>query len=119
MPPELVETVRQTMKTLERRNIYRNLFLTDDGRLVITTETSRLAGALLDRKTGCWALLKENPWTSFIEYVGMFGDSVVTAEMSREPMTRTVNGRRVRAYSSDNTHIFVRPVRTVAGEPCS
>ena len=119
MPPELVETVRQTMETLERRNIYSNLFLAADGRLVVTTRNTRVAGALLDRATGCWTLLKENPLTSFVRYVGMFGDSVVTAEMSREPMTRTVNGRRVRAYSSDNAYIFVRPVRTVAGEPCS
>lgn len=120
MPPELVETVQQTMESLERRNIYRNLFLADDGRLVITTATPRLVGALLDRKTGCWALLRENPWTSFIGYVGMFGDSVVTAEGSREPVgTRMMNGRRVSVFTDDNTHIFVRPVRTVAGEPCS
>ena len=120
MPPELVEAARQKMESSERRNIYRNLFLADDGRLVITTDTPRLVGALLDRATGCWALLKESPWTSFIGYVGMFGDSVVTAEQSRKPMrTVMVNGRRVPGYSSDRTHIFVRPVRTVSGEPCS
>ena len=120
MPLELVEAARQEMESSERRNIYRNLFLADDGRLVITTATPRLVGALLDRATGCWALLKESPWTSFIGYVGMFGDSVVTAEQSRKPMrTVMVNGRRVPGYSSDRTHIFVRPVRTVSGEPCS
>ena len=120
MPPQLVEAARQKMESAEWNNSYSNLFLTDDSRLVVTTiNTPRVAGALLDRATGCWALLKENPWTSFISYIGMLGDSVVTAERSQEPMTRTVNGRRVSVFYAEDTHIFVRPVRTVAGAPCS
>ena len=121
MPPELVEAAGQKRESISGNNPYSNLFLADDGRLVVTTiNTPRVAGALLDRATGCWALLKENPWTDFVRYVGMFGDSVVTTERSREPMeTRTMGGRRVPVFSSDKTHIFVRPVRAVAGEPCS
>ena len=121
MPPELVEAARLRMESTERNNAYSNLFLADDGRLVVTTfNTGALLGALLDRATGCWTLLKENPWTSFASYVGMVGDSVVTMERSREPMeTRTMDGRRVPVFSGDNAHIFVRPVRAVAGEPCS
>ena len=120
MPPELVEAARWDMEVNERNDAYSNLFLAADGRLVVTTRNTRVAGALLDRATGCWTLLKENPLTSFVKYVGMFGDSVVTAERSREPMeTRTMDGRRVSVFSSDKTRIFVRPVQTVAGEPCS
>ena len=120
LPPELVEAARHKMESAEWNNSYSNLFLADDGRLVLTTiNIPIVAGALLDRATGCWALLKENPWRSSITYVGMFGDSVVTAERRREPMTGTVNGRRVSVSYADRTHIFVRPVQTVAGEPCS
>ncbi len=120
MPPELVEAARWRMEVDEWRNTgYSNLFLAADGRLVVTTNNTRVTGALLDRATGCWTLLKENPLTSFASYVGMVGDSVVTTERSQEPMERTVNGRRVPVFSGDNAHIFVRPVRAVAGEPCS
>ena len=104
MPPELVEAARWRMEVDEWKNTgYSSLFLAADGRLVVTTNNTRVAGALLDRATGCWTLLKENPLTSFVRYVGMFGDSVVTAERSREPMeTRTMDGRRVPVFSSDN-----------------
>ena len=110
---------RWRMESSELRNTgYSNLFMAADGRLVVTTIHTRVAGALLDRATGCWTLLKENPLTD-VRYVGMVGDSVVTAESSREPMeTRTVDGRRVPVFSGDRTHIFVRPVRAIAGEPC-
>ncbi len=121
MPAELVEAAREEMESADRNSAYSNLFLADDGRLVITTVNARLlAGAVLDRATGCYALLRNRPWTSHVTYVGMFGDSVVTAESSRQPMaTRMVDGKRVRVFSSERTHIFVRPVRPVSGEPCA
>lgn len=95
-----------------------SMFLAYDGRLVITTFTDKL-GVVMDPETGCYALLPSTRVPGNPKYIGMFADSVVTLEASRKPTTRMLNGRQVSAYSADPSYIFVRPVRTVSGKPCS
>ncbi len=97
---------------------YENLFLAEDGRLVIRTNVHGLAGAVVDRATGCYALLTDRNRPSSLSYVGMFGDSVVTLE-GRQSAMGIVDGKPRRVSTSTRTHIFVRPVRPVSGEPCS
>ena len=99
---------------------YNNLFLSDDGQIVIQTAgLFETAGVVIDPETECYALLQHEPHPPGWDYVGMFSDSVVTLEGSRRPMRRTVNGRPVPVFDPTRTHIFVRPVRAVSGEPCS
>lgn len=120
IPEEVVEAVRWMMDANDLKSAYGRLFLAEDSRLVLTTANPRVTATLLDPATGCYALLKNMPWQNGVSYVGMFGDSVVTMEASREPMERRmVNGKVVPVFSSERTHIFVRPVRPVEGEPCS
>ena len=95
------------------------VFMAADGRLVVTTYANELGGAVMDLATGCYALLPSVRVPGNPEYVGMFADSVVTLEASREPTTRMINGRYVPVYYADPSYIFVRPVRPVSGEPCS
>ena len=120
MPAELVEAASKMRELTSREWGYDNMFLADDGRLVITrvTDVDELIGAVVDPETGCYALLKKRPPGDFPTYVGMFADSVVMLEASREPTVRTINGRQVSVYSSDKSYMFVRPVRPVSGEPC-
>lgn len=95
------------------------VFMADDGRLVVTTYADDLGGAVMDLATGCYVLLPSARVPGNPKYVGMFADSVVTLEASREPTTRMVNGRQVSVYYADPSYIFVRPIRPVSGEPCS
>ncbi len=132
MPAELVEAARKRMESSgdvflpngePARNFrkfgYRDLFMAADGRLVIRTY-GVAAGAVVDPATGCYALLRDRYRWGGRSYAGMFGDSIVTLESSREPMTRRiVNGKRVPVHTSDDSYIFVRPVRPASGEPCS
>lgn len=108
IPVELVEAGGAT-----------SMFLAYDGRLVITTFSDKLGGVVMDPETGCYALLPSTRVPGNPMYVGMLADSVVTLEASRKPTTRRVNGKRITAYYADPSYIFVRPVRTVSGEPCS
>ena len=122
MPAELAEAARERMES-STQNVfsrgYSKLFLADDGRLVVTTPAYGLAGAVVDRATGCYALLKNKPDPPVWSYVGMFADSLVTLEGSRQPTTMVVDGKERRVFVSDETHIFVRPVRPASGEPCA
>ncbi len=133
MPAELVEVARKRLESSYEevsdqghrsfffREAYSDMFLADDGRLVITTRTHTggLAGAVVDRATGCYALLEERTDPFGLDYVGMFGDSVVTLESSRQPTTIVVDGKPRRTLTSEQSYIFVRPVRPASGEPCS
>lgn len=121
MPAELVEAASKMRELTSREWGYGNMFPADDGRLVITrvTDVDELVGAVVDPETGCYALLKQQPPGGFPTYVGMFADSVVMLEASRDPTVRMIDGRRISVYSSDKSYMFVRPVRAVAGEPCS
>ncbi len=120
MPPELVEAARMRMNRSSESHFfpgYRDLFLAEDGRLVITT-FGHWAGVVVDPATGCYALMRNRNAPVGWSYAGMFGDSVVTLEGSRQPTTGMVDGQRRAVYSTEETHIFVRPVRPVSGEPC-
>ena len=123
IPAEVTEAARKRMEASSGSGFdygYNNLFLTDDGRLVVETHTWGVTGAVVDRATGCYALLQNDTSPSSRSYVGMFGDSVVTLEASREPMkTMVVKGKRYPVFSTDRSYIFVRPVRSTSGEPCS
>ena len=123
IPAEVMEAARKRMEASSGSGFdygYRNLFLTDDGRLVVETHTWDVSGAVVDRATGCYALLKNDTRPGSRRYAGMFGDSVVTFEASREPMTTTMlRGKRYPVFSTDKSYIFVRPVRPTSGEPCS
>ena len=122
MPAELVEAARERLAQSSENHYYpgyNKIFLADDGRLVMTTAADGLAGAVVDPQTGRYALLKQKRLSGGQSYVGMFGDSIVTLESSREPArTRMVDGRDVRVFYGDKTHIFVRPRRRTEGEPC-
>ena len=121
MPPELVEAARMRMDRSSESHFfpgYGDLFLAEDGRLVITTFGNWVAGAVVDPATGCYALMTNTNAPVGWSYAGMFGDSVVTLEGSRQPTTGMVDGKRRAVYSTEETHIFVRPVRSVSGEPC-
>jgi len=123
MPAELVEAARTRRESSRRPHGYSNLFLAADGRLVATTHAYvrthayGLTGAVVDRATGCYALLKASNRPSW-SYVGMFGDSLVTLEGSRQPTTMIVDGKPRRVFVAEDSHIFVRPVRSVSGDPC-
>ena len=122
MPAELVEAARKRMEESSGNAFYpgyETLFLADDGRLVITTLAYGLTGAVVDRKTGCYALLKNKPNPPAWSYVGMFADSLVTLEGSRQSTTMVLDGKERRVFVSDETHIFVRPVRPASGQPCT
>lgn len=122
MPEELVEAARRRMERSGESHFlpgYEDLFLADDGRLVITTYVSGTEGAVVDRATGCYALLTARNGPVGLSFVGMFSDSVVTLEGSREPTTMIVDGKPARVFSTEKTHVFVRPVRPVSGEFCS
>ena len=123
IPAEVMEAARKRMEASSGSFFdwgYKSLFLADDGRLVIETPTWGVTGAVVDRATGCYALLKDDTRPGARSYVGMFGDSVVTLEASREPMTTMmVKGNRHPVFSTDPAYIFVRPVRPTSGEPCS
>lgn len=121
MPAELVKAASKMRDFPARQWGYGNMFLDDDGRLVITrvTDVDDLIGAVVDPETGCYALLKQRPPGDFPIYVGMFADSMVMLEKSQEPTVKMINGRRVSVYSSDKSYMFVRPARPVSGEPCS
>ena len=122
MPAELAEAARERMES-STQNVfshgYSKLFLADDGRLVVTTLAYGLAGAVVDRATGCYALLKNKPDPPVWSYVGMFADSLVTLEGSRQPTTMVLDGKERRVFVGDETHIFVRPVRPASDEPCN
>lgn len=121
MPPELVEAARMRMDRSSESHFfpgYGDLFLAEDGRLVITTFGNWVAGAVVDPATGCYALMTNTNAPVGWSYAGLFGDSVVTLEGSRQPTTGMVDGKRRAVYSTEETHIFVRPVRPVSGEPC-
>ena len=64
-----------------------------------------LTGAVVDRATGCYALLKASNRPSW-SYVGMFGDSLVTLEGSRQPTTMIVDGKPRRVSVAEDSHIF-------------
>lgn len=123
MPAEIVDLARKNMESNSETLFtygYNNLFLAEDGRLVVEIGgLYELAGAVVDPMTGCYALLHHKPRPPGWTFVGMFGDSVVTLEGNRRPATRTVRGRQVAVYDPTMTHVFVRPVRAVSGEPCS
>ncbi len=122
MPAELAEAARERMES-STQNVfspgYSTLFLAEDGRLVVTTPAYGLAGAVVDRATGCYALLKNKPDPPVWSYVGMFADSLVTFEGSRQPTTMVLDGKERRVFVGDETHIFVRPVRPASDEPCN
>ncbi len=121
MPAELAEAARKKMESSTQNAFssgYSQLFLADDGRLVVMTKAYGLAGAVVDRATGCYALLKNKPDPPVWSYVGMFADSLVTLEGSRQPTTMVVDGKERRVFVGDETHIFVRPVRPASGVPC-
>ena len=111
--------VPMPVELVEEEIGYTNMFLADDGRLVITTYSDELGGAVMDLATGCYALLPSVRVPGNPKYVGMFADSVVTMEASRQPMTRTVDDRKYSVYYADPSYIFVRPLRPVSGAPCS
>ena len=123
IPAEVMEAARKRMEASSGSFFdwgYKSLFLADDGRLVVETPTWGVTGAVVDRTTGCYALLKDDTRPGARSYVGMFGDSVVTLEASREPTTTMmVKGKRHPVFSTDPAYIFVRPVRPTSGEPCS
>jgi len=120
MPAELVDVASEIFEVTSRAWGYGEMFLADDGRLVITARTNNeLARAVVDPETGCYALLKQRRTVSSLTYVGMFADSVVVFESSREPTVTVIDGRQVAVYSTEASYIFVRPVRPVSGEPCS
>lgn len=126
MPAEFVEVARKRMEispsggnSFRLTRGYDALFSADDGRLVITTSAEEMAGAVVDPSADCYALLKQKRVPGVQSYVGVFGDSIVTLESSREPArTRMVDGREVRVFYGDKTHVFVRPLRRAEGEPC-
>ncbi len=122
MPEEVVEAARVVVGSSSESHFmpgYIKLFLAVDGRLVIMTNTAGIRGAVMDRATGCYALLKDRFHWGGGSYVGMFGDSVVTLEGSRQPTTEIVDGKLRRVFITEKSHIFVRPVRPASGEPCS
>ncbi len=83
------------------------------------TITWGVTGAVVNPATGCYALLKDDTDPLGRDYVGMLGDSLVTLEASREPVTTMVyEGKRHPVFSTNPSYIFVRPVRPASGEPC-
>ena len=122
IPEDVMEAARKRMESSSEsffRPGYDKPFLADDGRLVVVTITWGVTGAVVNPATGCYALLKDDTDPLGRDYVGMLGDSLVTLEASREPVTTTVyEGKRHPVFSTNPSYIFVRPVRPASGEPC-
>lgn len=119
IPEEVVESARNRIETSTESRFrygYSNLFLAADGRLVVEMPAWGTSAAVVDPATGCYALLKNDTRPGGRQHVGMFADSVVTLESSREPMpTMMVEGKRHPVYSTDRSYIFVRPLRPTSG----